>query len=323
MKERKLRRAIFPVGPQYSERVWGGQRLKPASPPVGEAWVAFEGSRVIGGDCAGMSVAELAAEHGEEFLGAAVAARYGARFPLLIKLLDCADWLSVQVHPNDAQAERMVGPGSFGKTEAWYFLEVEEGAHILAGVVPGTTQQALAAAIREGRVTEISRRLEVRAGDTLYLPAGTLHALGPGMLLYEIQQASDTTYRVYDWGRPAGAGRKLHTEEAVAVTDAGQTPVLTRPAPTPGAAAAIRSPLFDLDVARVNGGTYGGDTGGATFHVVTVTTGRMLLSSGGEAVTLGRYETAIVAGGAGRYDLDSGEGGGEALIASVPASGAA
>ncbi|HZI17066.1 MAG TPA: type I phosphomannose isomerase catalytic subunit [Pyrinomonadaceae bacterium] len=320
MKERKLKQALFPIEPQYMERVWGGKKLRPSGPPVGEAWVAFEDSRVVGGARAGMTVAELSAEYGAEFLGAAVATRFGRRFPLLVKLLDCADWLSVQVHPDDAQAERMVGPGAFGKTEAWYFLEVEGGANILAGVVPGTTPQALESAIRGGHVTEMSRRLEVRAGDALYLPAGTLHALGPGMLLYEVQQASDTTYRVYDWGRPAAAGRKLHVEEAVAVADAGKCPELSRPAPTPAAAVSVVScPFFDLDVARVNGRPFRGDTGGTTFHVVTATAGRLRLSSGGESLSLGVYETAVVAGGAGKYELSPGEGAAaEVLIASVP-----
>jgi mannose-6-phosphate isomerase len=319
MRETKPRQALFAVEPQYRERVWGGQRLKPSDPPIGEAWVVFEGSTVIGGDCAGRTVGEVAAEYGAEFLGAVVAARYGSRFPLLIKLLDCADWLSVQVHPDDAQAKRIEGPGSSGKTEAWYFLEVEEGARIMAGVMPGTTQQSLELAIREGRVTEVSRYMEVGAGDALYIPAGTLHALGPGMLLYEVQQASDITYRVYDWGRPAGAGRSLHIEEAVAVTDAEKSPTPTRPAASQGLAApAVRSPFFDLDVVRLEGRAVGGDTGGATFHVVTATAGRIQVSSCGESLRLGVYETALVAGGAGKYELTAGAGGGEALVASVP-----
>jgi mannose-6-phosphate isomerase len=148
------------------------------------------------------------------------------RFPLLVKLLDCADWLSVQVHPNDEQAADLVGTGQYGKTEAWHFLEVEPGTSILAGVKPGTTPAALAAAIRTGRILEVAQRLEVRPGETYLIPAGTLHALGPGLLLYEVQQASDTTYRVYDWDRrPGRAG--LHIEESVAVTSPQSTPAVS------------------------------------------------------------------------------------------------
>ena len=182
-----LTQRLYPLEPQYRERVWGGQRLKAADPPVGEAWVAFEESRVRAGAQAGRTVAELAGAHGARFLGREVAEAYGPRFPLLVKLLDCADWLSVQVHPNDEQAERLVGAGEFGKTEAWHFIEAEPGATIYAGVKPGTTREALVEAIRQGRVLDVAQRVEARAGETVYIPAGTLHSLGPGLLLYEVQ----------------------------------------------------------------------------------------------------------------------------------------
>src|SRR5215208_1868999 len=238
---------LFLLEPQYRERVWGGQRLKAADPPVGEAWVAVEESRVREGEHAGRTVAGLASEYGEHLLCRGVFEAYGTRFPLLVKLLDCADWLSVQVHPNDEQAGRLVGPGEFGKTEAWHFIEAEPGANIYAGIKPGTSEEELEAAIRNGRVLEVAERLEVKAGETVYIPAGTLHALGPGLLLYEVQQSSDTTYRVYDWGRPASAGRKLHVEESVEVTDPRKVAVV-RPAPElsgTAAAEALACPYFE------------------------------------------------------------------------------
>jgi len=129
---------LIPLEPQFRERVWGGQRLRASNPPIGEAWIAYEESVVATGPLAGRKLADLAAEHGATLLGASVYGRYGRRFPLLAKLLDCADWLSVQVHPNDEQARRMVGPGEFGKTEAWFFLEAAADARILLGVRPGT-----------------------------------------------------------------------------------------------------------------------------------------------------------------------------------------
>src|ERR671915_443293 len=168
-----LTQKLFLLEPQYRERVWGGQRLKAADPPVGEAWVAFEESRVREGEHAGRTVAELAAEYGEHLLGREVLEAFGTRFPLLVKLLDCADWLSVQVHPNDEQAERLVGPGEFGKSEAWHFIEAEPGATIYAGIKQGTSEEGLEAAIRTGRVLEVAERLEVKAGETVYIPAGT------------------------------------------------------------------------------------------------------------------------------------------------------
>jgi mannose-6-phosphate isomerase len=311
---------LFLLEPQYRERVWGGQRLKAAEPPVGEAWVAFEESRVREGEHAERTVAELANEYGEHFLGREVFESYGTRFPLLVKLLDCADWLSVQVHPNDEQAARLVGPGEFGKTEAWHFIEAEPGATIYAGIRPGTSQEELEESIREGRVLEVAEQLEVKAGETIYIPAGTLHALGPGLLLYEVQQSSNTTYRVYDWDRPASAGRKLHVEESVAVTDPRKGAVV-HPAPElsgTAAAAALVCPYFELDVVRLGREAFSGDTQGETFHLLTVTEGSAELSCEGEAVRLGKYGTALVAGGAGAYHVRAADDGARLLRASVP-----
>ncbi|MFL6253524.1 MAG: type I phosphomannose isomerase catalytic subunit [Pyrinomonadaceae bacterium] len=311
---------LFLLEPQYRERVWGGQRLQAAEPPVGEAWVAFEESRVSEGEHAGRTVGELSSEYGEHLLGREVSGAYGTRFPLLVKLLDCADWLSVQVHPDDEQAARLVGPGEFGKTEAWHFIEVEPGATIYAGIRPGTSEAELEAAIRDGRVLEVAERLEVKAGETVYIPAGTLHALGPGLLLYEVQQSSDTTFRVYDWDRPASAGRKLHVEESVAVTDPRKSAVV-RPAPElrgTAAVAALVCPYFELDVVRLGREALDGDTRGETFHLLTVTEGEVEVSCDGEVARLAMYKTALVAGGAGAYRLRAGAGGARLLRATVP-----
>jgi mannose-6-phosphate isomerase len=316
-----LTQKLFLLEPQYRERVWGGRRLLAADPPVGEAWVAFGGSRARGGEHAGRTVAELAAEYGEALLGRGVFEAYGSRFPLLVKLLDCADWLSVQVHPNDEQAGRLVGQGEFGKTEAWHFIEAEPGATIYAGIKQGTSEGELEAAIRGGRVLEVAERLEVKAGETVYIPAGTLHALGPGLLLYEVQQASDTTYRVYDWERPASAGRKLHVEESIAVTDPRKGAAV-RPAPELRGTAAARAlvcPYFVLEVLSLGRDALDADTGGETFHILTVTEGEAELSCDGEAVRLCKYATALVAGGAGVYQVRADKEGARLLRASVPA----
>ena len=320
-----LTQRLFHLEPQYRERVWGGQRLKAADPPVGEAWVAFEQSRVSEGEHAGRTVAELAAGHGEDLLGREVFEAYGGRFPLLVKLLDCADWLSVQVHPNDEQAQRLVGPEEFGKTEAWHFIEAEPDATIYAGIRAGTSEEELEAAIRQGRVLEVAEQLGVKAGETVYIPAGTLHALGPGLLLYEVQQSSDTTYRVYDWGRPASTGRKLNVEESVAVTDPRKGAVV-HPAPElrgTAAVAALASPYFELEVISLGVDALDDNRRDETFHLLTVTEGRVELSCGGESVSLGKFETALVAGGAGAYRLRAGEGGAGLLRAAVPARRAA
>ena len=318
----KLGQRLFPLEPQYHERVWGGQRLKAADPPVGEAWVACAESRVREGAEAGRTVAELAAAYGPQLLGREVFAAHGTRFPLLVKLLDCADWLSVQVHPDDAQAARLVGPGVFGKTEAWHFIEADEGATVYAGVRAGTTARELAAAIRAGRVVDVAERLEVSAGQTICIPSGTLHALGPGLLLYEVQQASDTTFRAYDWGRPASDGRKLHVEETVAVADARRH---VEPAPPPAldetaAARAMACAFFELDVLRVGTEAFAAEAGGRAFHLLTLIEGEAEVACGAERVPMRGFDTALVAGGAGAYTVSAPRGAARLLRSAVPAS---
>ena len=317
-----LAQRIYTLEPQYRERVWGGQRLKAGDPPTGEAWVAFGESRVRSGEHAGRTVAELASAFGAEFLGLRAAESCGTRFPLLVKLLDCADWLSVQVHPDDEQAQRLVGPGETGKTEAWYFLEADEGAYVYAGVKPGTTRDELEKAIRGGSILDVARRLDVHAGETLYIPAGTLHALGPGLLLYEVQQSCDTTFRVYDWGRPAAAGRRLHLEESVAVTDPLKAPSPSPPPRLEGTVSetALSCPYFELDVIRVGDETFEGDTRGLTFHLLTAAEEGVEVACGEERVRLGRFETALVAGCAGAYGVSASNGAATLLRAALPAA---
>jgi mannose-6-phosphate isomerase len=315
-----LTQRLFLLEPQYRERVWGGQRLKAHQPPIGELWGAFDESRVRTGPHAGRTVADLATTYGAAFLGADVVSRFGLRFPLLVKLLDCAEWLSVQVHPNDEQAKQLVGPGQYGKTEAWHFLEVQEGTAILAGVKPDTTAAALANAIRTGRILEVAQRLEVSPGETCLIPAGTLHALGPGVLLYEVQQASDTTYRVYDWDRPAGAGRSLHVEESVAVTSPQSTLVRTPPLALQGtsAARAAHCPFFVLDAVQITDSPFSDNAEGRTVSVFTVTTGSVTLTCADETTELDEYGTALVAGSGGAYTLRSLHGPATVLRSTIP-----
>ncbi len=303
-----LGQRLLILEPQYRQRVWGGQRLRQSDPPIGEAWIAYGPSLVSNGPHAGETLDALMASQGTALMGTAVARRYPARFPILIKLLDCADWLSVQVHPNDEQARRLVGPDEFGKTEAWYFLEAEPGAEILAGVKQDVDAAALTAAIRDGRVLDVAERVGISSGEALLIPAGTLHALGPGLLLYEIQQASDTTYRAYDWGRPQSAGRKLHIEESVEVTEPVGPARRVHPEVVAGtgAAAAVDCALFDVDLVRVSSSMpWTSDTRGRSFHIITVTEGSAELTCGDERVRLGKFETALIAGSAGAYQVSA------------------
>lgn len=177
------------------------------------------------------------------------------RFPLLLKLLDPQSDLSVQVHPGDD--DPALPPGELGKTEMWVVLDAPPGARVVYGLQEGVTPDAFAAAIRAGKTMDALRQIPVQAGDVLYVPAGTVHALGSGVLVAEIQQSSDTTYRVYDYGRPGldGRPRALHVEQALRVIRYGPAPRPARPAwPDPHHWLPIgRSPYFAVDHGECQG----------------------------------------------------------------------
>jgi mannose-6-phosphate isomerase len=314
------------LGISFHHRVWGGRRLKQVAPgetPVGEAWLVHEHNRVQGGRFDGQTLEALSTQLGANLLGVNAVARTGTRFPLLLKLLDCADWLSIQVHPNDTQAVQLEGAGHFGKTEAWHLLEVEPGAELIAGVKAGVSPAALATAIREGTVLEVAQRQTVRAGDTIMMQAGTMHALGPGMLLYEVQQTSDLTYRVFDWDRPASAGRALHIEQSVAVTTTNAASVQHAP-PLSGttsfsgttAQPLTTCPYFILERLQSDGRTdLKSNTDSQSFHALTVTEGTAQLRTHSGQLSLSPYETLIVPAAFGAYTLS---GTFKALRSSVP-----
>lgn len=291
--------------PQYREYVWGGARLRPEIVPTAEAWVVFEGDTVASGPFAGRTLGELAQEFGPNLLGTISFNKTGTRFPLLVKLLDCAQWLSLQVHPNDEQAVVLEGPGNYGKTEAWHILEAEKDATLIAGMKPGTTAQTLEAALQNGTITDHTQSLTVQAGDTVFMRAGTIHALGPGLLVYEVQQTSDWTYRVYDWGRPATPARPLHIEKslAVALPDAS-APALPLPALGDGDVKNLSScEYFALDMLQATQKTIRLDTKQESFHAITVIEGQATVQTSGGSVTLSRFETAILPADCGAYEI--------------------
>jgi mannose-6-phosphate isomerase len=215
--------------------LWGGSRLAeyftgnlPAE-PIGEAWIlSDEGdqlSRVADGPFQGRSLRELMQQYGERLLGRPVAA--SERFPLLLKFIDALRDLSVQVHPDDEQAARR-HVGGQGKTEGWVVLQAQPGAKIYAGLNPDVDRAKLEKALRENRIPESLNVNEPKPGDAFFLPAGTVHAIGAGLLLFEIQQTSDLTYRLYDWDRvdpKTGRPRPLHVAESLACIDFERGPL--------------------------------------------------------------------------------------------------
>jgi mannose-6-phosphate isomerase len=199
--------------PEFSPRPWGAIDLSPIyagrkfAEKIGESWLTGDECRVANGPLAGQRLADLAQKYGRELVGDA--ARESHRFPLLLKFLFPHDKLSVQVHPDDACAQRVGQP--WGKTECWYVLHAEKGAQVALGMKPGTTRKQLEQAIRETRAEALLNWIDIHAGEMIYVAGGTVHAIAPGSILVETQQSSDTTYRLYDYGRP----RPLHLEQGM------------------------------------------------------------------------------------------------------------
>ena len=290
--------------PQYRDYVWGGQRLRPGQ-LTAEAWVVYEGDRIASGPYAGQTLAEVAAEDADGLLGSRSAAQTGVRFPLLIKILDCAQWLSLQVHPDDEVAERLEGPGTFGKTEAWHVLDAAAGAQLIAGMRPETTAEALTAAIRGGTILDWVQYQDVQPGDTIFMPARTIHALGPGLLIYEVQQTSDITYRVFDWNRPATPGRVLHIEKSLAVANpSAAAPVRQAPALSTGEPVElVACPYFRLELIAAQGQPIAMATAGRTFHALTVIEGAAEIRSPAGRLVLNRFDSAVVPAACSRYEI--------------------
>ncbi len=219
----------FKFKPIYKEKIWGGDNLKKylgkkieKGSKIGESWEVadhFEDNSIIlNGEMKGETLHNVLQEYGRELLGTKPDDRYLKRFPLLIKFIDANDKLSVQVHPNDEYANKNEN-GEFGKTEMWYIVHAEQGAKLIAGLKPGTTKEKFKKLIETDEIEDVLNKVEVKTGDVIFIPSGRVHAIMPGLVINEIQQNSDVTYRVYDWGRVGfdGKPRPLHIDKALDV----------------------------------------------------------------------------------------------------------
>ncbi|MEO5887236.1 MAG: type I phosphomannose isomerase catalytic subunit, partial [Anaerolineales bacterium] len=291
--------------PSYRDYVWGGDRLRPGYSPTAEAWVVWEEDVIESGSLAGKTLGEAAMQFGETLLGAKAMTRTGTRFPLLIKLLDCAQWLSLQVHPNDQQAVALEGSGQFGKTEAWHILDSQPDSTLIAGLKPNTSSETLAESIRNGTVIEHANYVTVSAGDTIFMPAGTLHALGPGLLIYEVQQTSDWTYRVYDWGRPHTEKRPLHIEKSIHVTRPdSRAPIIPIPECRDGTQQTlVECEYFTLAILCASTQSIALDTKQESFHAITLIEGKAVLRAGDESLELHKFQTAVIPARTGNYQF--------------------
>lgn len=278
--------------PVYQTMVWGGQaiaRWRAGVPegPVGESWDLADAARgtsvVEHGPLRGTTLRDLTRAHGRELVGDGFA---GGDFPLLIKLIDANDRLSVQVHPDDRLAVEL-GVGPRGKTECW--LVLNDGGELFLGTKPGVDRAAFEAACSAGRVAETLNRFETRDGDFFFVPARTVHALGTGCLVYEIQQTCDVTFRVDDWGRVGldGKPRALHVAESLATIDfeakgSWPTPASEMPHRLGGAVRhLVRSDYFTVEERRASHTTTGGGDGRCSIVICVEGAGLLATAGGG------------------------------------------
>ena len=286
--------------PLLKRYLWGGRRLGSVlNKQIGEgndyaeSWEVADRGRdqtiVSAGPLKWKTLGEVVAEHGQDLFGIHAPQ---VRFPLIFKFLDCRDVLSVQVHPDDTAAAKL-DPPDLGKTEAWLILHAEPGSYVYAGLKRGFDRAALEREIARGTIELCLNRLEPKAGDCLFIPAGMIHALGPGLLVAEIQQASDTTFRLFDWNRlgPDGTPRPLHIEQGLAATKFQLGPAaLQKPQTTerPFVERLVACDKFVLDRWQIEQPqTIGGDQ---RLHIISVLHGSVNVAGDamGEPLRLGQ-----------------------------------
>jgi mannose-6-phosphate isomerase len=307
----------FAIEPKETPAIWGGDALvkrfgKKADPnaKIGESWECWDENRVLDGPLAGKTIAELRAQLGATLLGDLDPQQL---FPILTKIIDARDALSVQVHPDDAYAQRVEHQHN-GKTECWYILSANDGAELVYGWKQDTTREEYERRVADGTLGDILRRVPVKAGETYYLPAGTLHAIGAGIILFETQQASDLTYRIFDWNRVGADGkpRELNVKKAADVLDYHQG--------TRGPAETIAYHYAGLErTALIGSSRFFVERVVATDEVASLETdGRpaivmtlehpMTLRAGDAALDLERYQTALVPAAAEWFTVSAVEG---------------
>ena len=290
----------FLLKPEFHERPWGADDLSPIYQKpegmklVGEAWLTGDRCCIVGGELDGMELDDATRKFGAALVGEAAPQK--DRFPLLVKFLFPREKLSVQVHPDDAGARLLGQP--CGKTECWYVLAADKGAQVGLGVKPGTTRESMRQAIVEKRAEHLLNWIDVHPGELIYVEAGTVHAIGPGSVLVEAQQNSDTTFRLYDYGRP----REIHIEQGLAAmkleTAAGKVVMQDTSA---GCQNLVSSSYFVIDryELEVNSGEavrgFGANDGPSSVRIVVALDGcGVVESAGAPDVTFARGEAVVV-----------------------------
>ena len=311
---------LYPMrlAPEFKHRIWGTRDLSPYFGPapgaevIGEVWLTGEECKVADGPLAGRALGDLAREFGRELVGQT--APESGRFPLLLKFLYPHEKLSVQVHPDDETARKSGLP--CGKTECWYVLDAKPDAQVGLGLKPGTSKADFERAIRELRAEQLLNWIDVHKGDMIYVDAGTVHAIGPGAILLETQQNSDTTYRLYDYGRP----RELHIEMGMAAmkeaTSAGKTRRNVRPS---GWWELISSPCFSVATVPLREGRTLNECTQGSVHILVALEGSGVVECEGSTLSFSKGDAVIVPAAVGPYSI-KGQWNVDVLRAMVPGS---
>ena len=298
--------------PAFDPRPWGTLDLSPIYPnhkfdeKIGEAWLSGDDCKVANGPLTGKTLAQLSEQYQRDLVGDA--ARDAKRFPLLLKFLFPHEKLSVQVHPDDAQAQRVGQP--WGKTECWYIAHAKPGAQIALGLKLGVTAAQLEEAIHQKRAEEVLNWVNVYSGDMIYVAGGTVHTLGPGSVVVETQQQSDTTYRLYDYGRP----RELHLKDGMAaVKEKVGSGKVVRPAPEQMSGSKNRhsplvaAPYFVVDMFEAKDPlhlTTHDDSGKSSVQILTAIEGCGVIEAPGlDPVTLAKGDAVIVPACVGNFGV--------------------
>ena len=284
----------FRLEPWFRTRIWGFHDLAPwygyktDGEPIGEVWLTGEMCAAATGSFAGQPLDKITAQHGRDLLGNA----YGdGQFPLLIKLLFPKEKLSVQVHPDDAMAQKYGEPR--GKTECWYALDAAPGAQVALGIKPGVTCEQVRAAIESSSLEALLEMVPVAKNDMLFVDAGTVHAMGPGVVILETQQTSDLTYRMYDYGRP----RELHLDKSLEAMRIKTRAGKISPKNANSHSVLIDEKYFEIERWPLQPGKDAAgliaSTGG--LQLLFVAEGRVLISAdGGETFPVNRCELAVI-----------------------------
>lgn len=316
--------------PRQVQPIWGGTTLahwvqlpEPRPARLGEIWLVYDGDPIANGPLTGQTLAEVTQTYAADLVGTRTIARYGAEFPLLAKFIDAADRLSLQVHPDDAYAHAHEAATGFqGKTEAWYMLRTTPDAEVVYGFARDTNRDEVAQALSDGTIEQLMNHVPVQAGAVLFVPAGTVHAINSGILLFEIQQKSDLTYRVYDYGRrdaQTGQLRTLHLDKALAVMDFHAGPHTTHPITpiTAGRDTLVHCPFFALERWQLTTAqSLCSDS--ATFEIWTVIEGAAALTWEAGTLLLQLGAAVVIPACLGAYTLTPEGGAGVVLRAYVP-----